>query len=253
MKANVAAFALAGLALTATAQDAPNPDAETLATQGLVSQRQADQPVSTITRKPERGAGDKVARKAASVAPSQALNLDYWVFDAFAVIHDDLDFDGFHTRIELTFDVDTVFEQADVYAVLYLSLEGGPWTEYGVTDTFRIFGASGADDYFFDADLVSGFPTGYYDVLIEIYDTFDGRLVADFGPEDTAALFDLPLESISLDASNEPAVIVSSQGGGGSAGIISLGGLLAALALRRRSVGKPNVERGSSSLVKKRY
>lgn len=239
MKAYVIAFALAGLALTAAAEDAPNPNAETLATQGLVSQREADLPVSTVMVKPERGTGDKVVRKAATVAPSQALNLDFWVFDAFAVIRDDFDFDGFRTRIELTFDVDTVFDQADVYAVMYLSLEGGPWTEYGVTDTFRIFGASGADQYFFDADLVSGFPTGYYDVLIEIYDTFDGRLVADFGPEDTAALFDLPLESVSLDNSNAPAVIVSNQGGGGSAGIISLGGLLAALALRRRQGRKP--------------
>ncbi|MEO0425570.1 MAG: choice-of-anchor H family protein [Pseudomonadota bacterium] len=235
MKANVIALALAGLALTAAAENAPNPDAQTLATQGLVSQRAADQPVSTVTVKPERGAGDKVARKGATIAPSQALNLDFWVFDAFAVIRDDFDFDGFRTRIELTFDVDTIFDQADVYAVLYLSLEGGPWTEYGVTDTFRIFGASGTDEYFFDADLVSGFPTGYYDVLIEVYDTFDGRLVADFGPEKSAALFDLPLESVALDASNsEPAVVVSSQGGGGSAGLISLGGLLAALGLRRR-------------------
>ncbi|MEL7024800.1 MAG: choice-of-anchor H family protein [Pseudomonadota bacterium] len=239
MKTKLIALLLSGFALTAAADNAPLADAETLATQGLVSERGSETPERIVKVKPERGDGVKTARASVDAPTTSAINLDFWVFDAFAVIRDDFDFDGFFTRIELTFDVDTVFNQADVYAVLYLSLEGGPWTEYGVTDTFRIFGSSGNDEYFFDADLVSGFPTGYYDVLIEIYDAFDGRLVADFGPNDSAELFDLPLESISLDENNEPIVVVSNEGGGGSVGLIPLGGLLATLALRRRLIRKP--------------
>ncbi|MEL7310161.1 MAG: choice-of-anchor H family protein [Pseudomonadota bacterium] len=239
MKAKLIALALSGLALTAAADNTPEADAETLATQGLVSERDAGRPERTVKAKPERGDGVRTARATVNAPSTSAVNIDFWVFDAFAVIRDDFDFDGFSTRVELTFDVDTVFSSADVYAVLYLSLEGGPWTEYGVTDTFRIFGSSGNDEYFYDADLVSGFPTGYYDLLIEIYDAFDGRLVADFGPSDSAELFDLPLESISLDEANEPIVVVSNEGGGGSTGMLTLGGLIATLALRRRFTRKP--------------
>lgn len=172
--------------------------------------------------------GNRVARKAPS-ANAQALNGDFWIFDATAVIRDDFDGDGFFTRLEVTFDADTVFNSADVYAVLYLSLEGGDWIEYGSTDTFRINGSSAFDEYFFDSDLVSGFPTGYYDVLIDLYDTFDNSLVATFGPEDSGELFDLPLESQNLDSAEPPVVIISNEGGGGSSG-------LALLAVDRKSV-----------------
>ena len=172
--------------------------------------------------------GNRSARKAPS-ADMQALNGDFWIFDATAIIRDDFDGDGFFTRLEVTFDADTVFNTADVYAVLYLSLEGGDWIEYGSTDTFRINGSSAFDEYFFDSDLVSGFPTGYYDVLIDLYDTFDNSLVATFGPDDSGELFDLPLESQNLDSAQPPVVVISNEGGGGSFGLALLalfGGLI---------------------------
>lgn len=178
----------------------------------------------------KRGAGDRSQRKAPA-ADAANVNQDFWIFDATTVIRDDFDGDGFYTRVELDFDADTVFEFADVYAVLYLSLEGGDWIEYGVTDVFRIYGASGNDTYFFDSDLVAGFPTGYYDVLIDLYDTFDDRLVASFGPSDSAELFDLPLESQSLDS--EEIIVVVTEEGGGSTGLVLLALLALTLAGRR--------------------
>ena len=236
MRTLIAILALAAPGALWAASAAPSaPDAdpkEVLAAQGTVSERGNTPPQShTTDGNVTRGSGERAARKA-TVESAERVNQDFWVFDADLAIADDFDLDGFFTRVELSFDVDTVFNAADVYAVLYLSLEGGPWTEYGVTDVFTIYGASGGDEYFYDADLVSGFPTGYYDVLIEIYDTFDGRLVADFGPDDTGELFDLPLESISFDGPGEPIVVVSSEGGG-SAGWVLLA-LLGGLAARRQ-------------------
>lgn len=234
MRAKLYALMLGALIAPAFADTAAEP-AEVLITQGLTADRDGATPQKSDKAKPERGDGVRLDRKGNPNRSSENINQEFWVFDAFATIRDDFDFDGFSTRVELTFDVDTVFNSADVFAVLYLSLEGGPWTEYGSTEVFRIFGASGNDEYFFDSDLVSGFPTGYYDILIEVYDTFDGRLVADFGPNESPDLFELPLESISLDSPNEPVVVVSSEGGG-AAGFGTLGLLLGLLGLARRRV-----------------
>ncbi|MEO1595287.1 MAG: choice-of-anchor H family protein [Pseudomonadota bacterium] len=182
---------------------------------------------------PERGAGARLQRKAPTDAESQSINQDFWIFDATTAIAGDLDGDGFYTRLELDFDADTVYDQAWVYAVVYLSLEGGDWIEYGETAVFDIYGASGGDEYYFDADLVSGFPTGYYDVLIELYDDYDGRLVATFGPAQSADLFDLPLESETVDAPVEPIIVVTEEGGGSAGpGLIAL--LSVALLWRRK-------------------
>ncbi|MEM8549086.1 MAG: choice-of-anchor H family protein, partial [Pseudomonadota bacterium] len=169
-------------------------------------------------------AGDGSARKSASLAP-ESVNVDFWIYDARTVIRDDFDGDGFFTRVELTFDADTIFTSADVFAVLYLSLEGGTWEEYGETDVFDIFGTSGNDEYFFDTDLLSGFPPGSYDILIELYDAFDNSLAAVYGPEDDLDLFDLPLESVGNDGPAAPIVVSNTEGGGGALGLLGLTGL----------------------------
>lgn len=233
-----ATLGLAAPALAAGDTTTDGGDIEVLTAQGRTGAdgKREGAVAPALTRKPAppaRGDGARLDRKAPTPADAEALNQDFWIYDANTAIAGDLDGDGFYTRLELDLDADTVFESAWVYAVLYLSLEGGAWTEYGVTDVFDIYGASGGDEYYFDADLVSGFPTGYYDVLIELYDDYDGRLVATLGPADSADLFDLPLESETADAPDEPVVIVTDEGGGGSAGV----GLIALLSIalwRRR-------------------
>ena len=177
-------------------------------------------------------AGNGSARKSASPAP-ESVNVDFWIYDARTVIRDDFDGDGFFTRVELTFDADTIFASADVFAVLYLSLEGGAWVEYGETDVFDIFGTSGNDEYFFDTDLLSGFPPGSYDILIELYDAFDNSLAAVYGPEDDLDLFDLPLESVGNDGPAAPIVVSNTEGGGGALGLLGVISL-ALLVLGRR-------------------
>lgn len=157
--------------------------------------------------------GAKSGRSLASADP------DFWIFDATTRLFHDFDNDGFFTRLELDFDADTHFFSADVYAELFLSLDGGPWNTYTTTAVFTIFGTSDTDDYFVDTDLVSGYPAGSYDLLIELYNAADGRFVTSFGPSDTPALFDLPLE----DQQEDAVVVVEPQvshshGGGGTTG-----------------------------------
>lgn len=149
----------------------------------------------------------------------------YRVYDAYAELVYDDDGDGHYHYFKLTFDADTDHLAADVYARLYLSLEEGPWQEYFITDVFTLIGTSGVDDYEVKTELVAGYPTGYYDVLIELYDaTYDDH-VASFGPFESSALSLLPLEDIEHDddfAVTPGPAISSSSGGGGNLGLLSL-------------------------------
>lgn len=146
---------------------------------------------------------------------AEAASFDFWFYDADVILYNDDDNDGFFHGIDLLFDVDTNFAAADIYAVMYLSFEGGPWNEYAATDDFTIYGASGSDEYVIETELMSGYLTGSYDLLIEVFDAFDGAFLASFGPEDTSELAYLALEDYNRD---EPidVIVVHERGGGGA-------------------------------------
>jgi len=156
------------------------------------------------------------------------LNTEFWFYEVDVQLFADDDRDGFYHGIDLWFDADTIYTAADVYAVVYLSYEYGPWNEYAETEDFTLFGTSGSDNYVIETELVSGYPTGSYDILIELYDAWDSTLLAVIGPEDAADLSLLPLEDANRDApfGGSPQVVVNS-GGGGAVGWFLLLGLLA--------------------------
>lgn len=179
--------------------------------------------------------------KAAGLNPKAAApNTDFWFYSADVELFTDADRDGYFAGIDLLFDADTIYSRAEVYAVVYLSFEGGAWFEYAETDDFVINGTSGSDEYVIVTDLVSGYPTGSYDILIELFDAWDSTFVADIGPENTSELAFLPLEDANRDApgvSPQP-IVVNRGGGGGSADVWTLAILALVLAgagaLRRR-------------------
>jgi hypothetical protein len=149
-------------------------------------------------------------------------NTDFWFYLADVELYGDSDRDGYYSGIDLLFDVDTYYSVADIYAVAYLSYEGGPWEEYAVTEDFTIFGSSGNDDYVIVTDLVSGYPRGEYDILIEVFDAASGEFLAFFGPEDTSELAYLPLEDMDRDAPVTETRITVNNGGGGASDLILL-------------------------------
>jgi len=181
--------------------------------------------------KPSPAGGQQKLSDGATESGSQAPNGDFWFYSADVELYSDLDLDGYYVGIDVTFDADTIYSAADVYAVLYLSYEFGPWNEYAYTDDFTIRGASGDDEYFIETELVSGYPTGDYDILIELYDTYDGAFVASFGPDDSSQLSYLPLEDIGRDTPQQTVVIV--EQGGGSTGLLSLLALLGVAGMTR--------------------
>jgi len=142
---------------------------------------------------------------------------DFWFYTADVILFNDDDFDGYYWGIDLLFDADTYYDVADVYAVVYLSLNGGPWNEVAATESFPIFGATGDDEYVLIIELESGYPTGRYDILIELFDSHDGEFLVDFGPADTSELSLLPLEDFNRDDPTLDDHVVVVHGGGGAA------------------------------------
>ncbi|WP_316367498.1 choice-of-anchor H family protein [Candidatus Thiodiazotropha sp. CDECU1] len=144
------------------------------------------------------------------------------IFDAHSVISRDDDDDGYYHRLKVVFDADTSGEEVWVYARLYLSLEGGPWNHYFTTDVFPVSGYVSDDEYEVVTRLLDGYPSGYYDVLIELYDADYDLLEVNYGPYEDGDLAVLPLEDYYRD----------DYGGGGATGMFML--MLGLLAVARR-------------------
>jgi hypothetical protein len=165
-------------------------------------------------------AGERSQPKAAAAksgtGQQRATSNDFWFYTADVVLFNDHDYDGYFHGIDLLFDADTYYDVAEVYAVVYLSLAGGPWNEYAVTEDFTLYGSSSEDEYVIVTELLSGYPSGSYDLLIELFDTHSGEFLADYGPVETPELAFLPLEDAQRDAPIEPEVVVVHEHGGGA-------------------------------------
>lgn len=197
--------------------------------QGIVSVDEHEAPSTTgIQSGKSRGGAQAISPTHSTSTP----NTDFWFYAADVQLFGDYDGDGYYYGIDLLFDADTVYTTSEVYAVVYLSLEGGPWEEYAETENFTILGASADDEYVIVTELVSGYPTGSYDILIELFDAWDDTFVADFGPASTSELYAQPLEDSERDAPASTTVVVHE--GGGSTGLLMLLGLVL-IALRRYS------------------
>ena len=182
--------------------------------------------LATSGSRVKSGTRGRLAKPGAESAGAQTISNDFWFFEADVQLFNDDDRDGFYHGIDLLFDADTIYSAAEVYAVVYLSLDLGPWNEYGVTEDFWIFGASGTDEYVLVTELLSGYPTGNYDLLIELFDADDNAFLASFGPEDTSALSFLPLEDFNRDEPIADTPVAISHGGGGAADAWTIGFLL---------------------------
>ena len=122
------------------------------------------------------------------------------IFSADARLLSDIDGDGFHHALNVSFDVDVNYDDATVYAKLYLSRDGEPWSQYFTTDLFYIYGDSADDIYEVETELLSGYHAGYYAVLIEIYSLDHAYMVASEVLDYHTVGRDLMLEDLDRDS-----------------------------------------------------
>jgi len=134
---------------------------------------------------------------------SHSLFADFAIYGARSYLQEDYDEDGYYQTFSVTFDADifsyTANKLGHVYALLYLSKNGGPWKHYYTTDDFIIEGESELDEYEVITSFLSGYPTDTYDVLIDLYQVGYTEIVASYSADDSNALYALPLESANYD------------------------------------------------------
>ena len=231
------AVALGLACCTTLAHAAQGGDKVVQVTQGFSTERSDELPRDPTELVETRTRRDEIVTKQKNSASNTTASLssaDHWIYDASTDLFDDFDGDGHYTYLRVRFDADSYQNPAHVYAVLYLSIDGENWEHFASTEDFEINGTSPFDDYEIETELVDGYPTGFYDVLIELYDAQTDALVDEFGPAESSVMALLPLEDVGEDAGELSIAISTGHGGGGATGYWLLSGLFAAHVLRRR-------------------
>ncbi len=124
---------------------------------------------------------------------SQAFGFSFYSATTFLDV--DRDGDGYYSQFGIDFDADLdTADYADVYAIIYFSENGDPWTEFSITEDFTIFSNDSDDEYSVSFTLNSDFPANQYDFLVDLYEVGFSGIVATIGPEENSNLFALPLE-----------------------------------------------------------
>ncbi|WP_245560589.1 choice-of-anchor H family protein [Colwellia piezophila] len=125
------------------------------------------------------------------------------IYEGYSQLIEDYDGDGYYQTFSVTFDADLItysaFDEAIVYAELYLSENGGPWQHYYSTDSFIIQGESSDDSFEVYSTLMQGFNPNHYDVLIDLYEEGYPNIIASYSSDDSNSLYALPLESSDYD------------------------------------------------------
>jgi hypothetical protein len=163
--------------------------------------------------------------KSPSLARSKSYSnyADFAIYGATTYLQDDYDSDGFYQTFSVSFDADiysyTPTQLGEVYALLYISKDGGPWTHYYTTDSFLIEGETDLDEYEVMTTFLSGYSADHYDILIDLYQVGYSDIVASYSSNDSNALYALSLESADYD---EPYIEVIEVSHGGSFSIAIL-------------------------------
>jgi hypothetical protein len=137
----------------------------------------------------------------------------YRIGDVATTLLIDDDGDGHYSKFRIDFDPDADFDGTFVYAELWVRPQGGEWIQEHVSDDFLVDASGDADVYSLTADWISGYPTAFYDVQIDLRDADTGALVASAGSE-RPDLARIPLEDQARDTRVNPPP--SNGGGGGS-------------------------------------
>ncbi|MDF2179697.1 choice-of-anchor H family protein [Aliiglaciecola sp. CAU 1673] len=198
----------------------------------LSAESQPVQKSSQVSETKQNKSSQEQPAKHLESRPEAISHNEFWIYDAWVVLHRDVDTDGYYSRFSLTFDADTVYGSAPVYARLYLG-RTDTFREYHTTSVFNLLGDSTDDEFSVETTLVEGFISDDYEILIELYDADSGERVAIYDGLQDNDLYLLPLESSDYEYVPPPVQVVVSQESGGSLGWLALLGLLSLLACRR--------------------
>jgi hypothetical protein len=187
-----------------------------------------DQHIGKASGKTRTEIHNKKKNKPATLARNNRYSnfADFAIYGATSYLQDDYDGDGFYQTFSVSFDADiysyTPNQLGEVYALLYISKNGGPWTHYYTTDNFLIEGETDLDEYEVITTFLSGYSADHYDILIDLYQEGYSDIVASYSSDDSNALYALSLESADYDEPYIEVVEVIEVSHGGSVSIITL-------------------------------
>ncbi len=156
---------------------------------------------------------------------SAYTNSDYWIYDSWVSLQRDRDADGYYSSLSITFDADTIYNAASVYAVVFIG-RNDAYSSIYTTSIFTLYGNDSEDALTIDSELVSGFPPREYNILLELYDADTHELLAYSDDYDDADLAYLSMESKNHDQPYQDSVVIVEKHGG-SMSLSALAGLLA--------------------------
>jgi hypothetical protein len=153
----------------------------------------------------------------------------------------DDDADGHYSSFEIELDPDADFDGSYVYARFWVRPQGGEWIEEFVSGDFLVDSSGTQDVYTLTAEWISGYPTAYYDIQIDLFEASSDLLVASVGSE-RPELSRVPLEDEGRDRRPNPPSVGDDGGdtssrehGGGALTLEWVLGLLALALLRRKA------------------
>jgi len=111
----------------------------------------------------------------------------------------DEDDDGFTQDINFTFDFDTSYQSFPVYIQLLLIDENNHSTLLTTSDSFTLNNDSLADKQRFDIDFDTNLLSGYYNVVVNVFDDATNQLVANVDYHSDPLLKDIKLEGHKYD------------------------------------------------------
>jgi hypothetical protein len=204
---NLSLLMLCGLFLSsATSGGEWNPENESWSVQS--TEKQFEDKSGVIYKASQYAQGNTLSSMPRPEA--EAFNQEFWIFDAWVEFYSDDDGDGYFNYFSVEFDADTGYTAAEVYARLYLGKDE-VFKEYHSTTNFNIFSDNSDDSFVVESELLNGFSSAEYEVLIELYDAYSDELVAVYDGNDDADLYLLSLESKEYET---PQVIVIREHGG---------------------------------------
>ena len=156
-----------------------------------------------------------------------------WVFDLYIDLTTDIDFDGHYSSFTVSLDIESNFSPQTVYAVFYLRQNNDLWLEYAASNNFVVSDSGPQDAIFIESNLDAGYPSGYYDHYVEIYDAYDNSLLLSYGPDQSSHVYNIPFESYTHDSFVSPASVRLSISTTGSLTLTTLLFFIGTLGLQR--------------------
>ncbi|WP_199610790.1 choice-of-anchor H family protein [Flocculibacter collagenilyticus] len=127
-------------------------------------------------------------------------NEEFWIYELGLTTYSDFDYDGFHNQLSVSIDVDTVYQDADVYLVYQLSSDDLHYDELYTSSIIHLSHESTNDSVTVDTQLSTGWQSDYYLLRILVVDAYNDEILAHADYASHSFLDYMPLESLDFEA-----------------------------------------------------